>query len=315
MTSVSGSTTSVVPSGSTSCEARIWVPAWSALDVDLDELGDVGGLGLDLDGGVLGDDQRLAGGVADGWIGTSTVTFSPRRTATKSMCSSTRRIGSTWTCLVSASCSLPSMSSSSRAFAPPCLSAIIVAWPGQGQVDRVVAVAVDDGGDLVLAADPAGGALAELGALLGGDLLGSHQFSPRALVRGPRRRRRTAQTGGTMGRPSRSRHSPLAGCPRRGNLGSLEARARHTRIESWARSARPLNRGGRGVGPPPEAVGLGSVVAALHECRALAGDELRRPRLTDRAADLPFGFATQSLNEMLPIPMCWLPELPELRAR
>ena len=38
------------------------------------------------------------------WIGTSTVTFSPKRTATKSMCSSTRRIGSTWTCLVSASC-------------------------------------------------------------------------------------------------------------------------------------------------------------------------------------------------------------------
>ena len=65
------------------------------------------------------------------WIGTSTVTFSPRRTATKSMCSSTRRIGSTWTCLLSTSCSLPSMSSSSSAFAPPCLSAIIVAWPGR----------------------------------------------------------------------------------------------------------------------------------------------------------------------------------------
>jgi formate hydrogenlyase subunit 4 len=39
-----------------------------------------------------------------------------------------------------------------------------------GQVDRRVAVAVDDGGDLVLAADAAGGALAELGARLGGDL-------------------------------------------------------------------------------------------------------------------------------------------------
>ena len=65
------------------------------------------------------------------WIGTSTVTFSPRRTATKSMCSITRRIGSTWTCLLSTSCSVPSMSSSSRAFAPPCLSAIMVAWPGR----------------------------------------------------------------------------------------------------------------------------------------------------------------------------------------
>jgi hypothetical protein len=80
----------------------------------------------------------------------------------------------------------------------------------EGQVDRVVAVAVHDRGDLVLAADPAGGTLAELVALLGGDLLGSHQLSPRALVGGPRRLRRTAQTGGTMGRPSRSRHSPLA---------------------------------------------------------------------------------------------------------
>ena len=40
----------------------------------------------------------------------------------------------------------------------------------QGDVDRVVAVAVEDGGDLVGAADAAGGALAELGAGLGGDV-------------------------------------------------------------------------------------------------------------------------------------------------
>ena len=58
--------------------------------------------------------------------GTSTVTFSPLRTATKSMCSSTRRSGSTWISRARASCGLPSMSSSSSAFAPPCLSAIIV---------------------------------------------------------------------------------------------------------------------------------------------------------------------------------------------
>jgi len=48
----------------------------------------------------------------------------------------------------------------------------------QDDVDRVVAVAVDDGGDLVVAADAAGSALAELGAGLGGDLLGgSRVFS------------------------------------------------------------------------------------------------------------------------------------------
>ena len=65
------------------------------------------------------------------WIGTSTVTFSPRVTETKSTCSMTRRIGSIWTCLVSASWLLPSIWRSSRAFAPPCLRAIIVSWPGR----------------------------------------------------------------------------------------------------------------------------------------------------------------------------------------
>ena len=47
----------------------------------------------------------------------------------------------------------------------------------EGQVDRVVAVAVDDRGDLVLAADAAGRALAELGAQLCGDLLAHSGFS------------------------------------------------------------------------------------------------------------------------------------------
>ena len=42
----------------------------------------------------------------------------------------------------------------------------------QGDVQRLGAVAVDDGGDLVVATDAAGGALAELGAGLGCDLLG-----------------------------------------------------------------------------------------------------------------------------------------------
>ena len=40
----------------------------------------------------------------------ATVTFSPLRTSTKSMCSMKPLIGSDWICLVSARCSLPSMS-------------------------------------------------------------------------------------------------------------------------------------------------------------------------------------------------------------
>ena len=64
------------------------------------------------------------------WIGTSTVTFSPFFTSTKSTCSMWRVIGSIWICLVRPSWVLPSMSSSSSALAPPCLSASIVSWPG-----------------------------------------------------------------------------------------------------------------------------------------------------------------------------------------
>ena len=63
--------------------------------------------------------------------GTSTVTFSPLRTATKSTCSMKPLIGSAWTCLVSASWTVPSMSMLSTALDPPCLRASIVSWPGR----------------------------------------------------------------------------------------------------------------------------------------------------------------------------------------
>ena len=122
------------------------------------------------------------------WIGTSTVTFSPLRTATKSTCSMTRRIGSTWTCLVSASWLVAVDVELEQRVGAAVLERHHRVVARQGHVDRVVAVAVDDGGDLVLAADAAGGALAELGALLGGDLLGGHVCSPRRVrvVVGPR---------------------------------------------------------------------------------------------------------------------------------
>ena len=55
----------------------------------------------------------------------------------------------------------------SRALA--VLSASISSWPGSEMCSGVRAVPVEDGGDLVGAADAAGGALAELGAGLGVD--------------------------------------------------------------------------------------------------------------------------------------------------
>ena len=76
----------------------------------------------------------------------------------------------------------------------------------QGDVDRVVAVAVDDGGDLVLAADPASGALAELGALLGGDLLGGHGAGLLVLVRSGGAR----QIAAARSEPAQSITAPLA---------------------------------------------------------------------------------------------------------
>src|SRR3954451_6948376 len=55
--------------------------------------------------------------------GTSTVTFSPRRTRRRSTCSCWRVSGSRCTALVSASCSLPSRTTVSRALLPPLRSA------------------------------------------------------------------------------------------------------------------------------------------------------------------------------------------------
>src|SRR6478609_3289315 len=59
---------------------------------------------------------------------TSTVTFSPLRTTTRSTWSMTGLIASRWTSLASASCSSPSMTMVSSALA--VLRAIIVSWPG-----------------------------------------------------------------------------------------------------------------------------------------------------------------------------------------
>ena len=172
--SVSGSTSSVEPSGSSSWPARIWVPAGSP-SIEISMFSGMLVASASICTVVFSVTTRVSEAASPTrWTRTSTVTFSPRRTATKSMCSMVRRIGSICTCLVSASWLVPSMSSSSSALAPPCLSAIIVSWPGRVTCTGLVAVAVEDRGDLVVATDPARGALAELGAGLGGDLLGGH---------------------------------------------------------------------------------------------------------------------------------------------
>src|SRR4029450_11680030 len=100
----------------------------------------------------------------------------------------------------------------------------------------VLDVSVDDGGELVLAADAAGRALAELGAGLGGDLLGGHAAfllvrcltqvgARRADARGcPATRRsqdtksaahsRSSQRGApVVSQPCRSRNSRSPGVP------------------------------------------------------------------------------------------------------
>ncbi|CPU64696.1 Uncharacterised protein [Mycobacteroides abscessus] len=61
--------------------------------------------------------------------GTSTATFSPFFTMSRSTCSMTLRTGSRWTSLAMASWPLPSSSMEKSAF--ECLSAIIVWWPGR----------------------------------------------------------------------------------------------------------------------------------------------------------------------------------------
>ena len=96
--------------------------------------------------------------------GTSTVTFSPRRTTSRSTCSCLRVSGSRWTALVSASCSLPPQDDGQQGVAAAVAQRRGELAGRQGQVDDVLAVPVQDGGDATLATGATGAALAELGA-------------------------------------------------------------------------------------------------------------------------------------------------------
>ncbi len=83
-------------------------------------------------------------------------------------------MASRWTAFGIASWVLPSMSRESRTLGVRRASSS--SWPGS-VMWTVGTVAVDHGGNLAVTADAAGGALAELGAGLGGELDLGHVHS------------------------------------------------------------------------------------------------------------------------------------------
>ena len=111
----------------------------------------------------------------------------------------------------------------------------------QRDMDRIGAVTVDDRGHLVLTADPAGGALAELGARLGGelDLVVSHEWFSSTLL----------ATGGRLGKGGPVDHGTCVPSP--SNPAILPARAASDEIVlRRARAPAPADRRDRPHGRP-----------------------------------------------------------------
>src|SRR6476661_3907206 len=127
-TRVSSSTTRAAPRGSSTSEALICVPASRPST----ETTRFSGMWVASTSScrVWASRVTTVSGAASPsrCTGTSTVTFSPLRTMTRSTCSMTGLIGSRCTSLARAICSSPSMTMVSRALA--VLSAIMVSWPG-----------------------------------------------------------------------------------------------------------------------------------------------------------------------------------------
>ena len=172
-------------------------PICEALDRDLDELGGMSVASASTDDAccwsmsmtaVVGRPRRST------CTATSTVTFSPRLTTMQvdvlDGARGSGRAGPPWA--APARCRRRA-SSSSRTLAL-FERQHRARGPGRVDVPRVGAVAVEHGGDLAGPAGPAGGALAELGAGLGGDLDLGH--GERLLVRRcVRRRARSVRRG------------------------------------------------------------------------------------------------------------------------
>src|SRR3954469_22158631 len=130
MTTVaSGSVIRVEPSGRAICPAWIWVPS-SAPSTDTAIACGMAVASTSSDRVVSSSVVRpFPAGSPVTCTGTSTVTFSPRRTRTRSTCSISPRTGLRCTSLGRASCVVP-LPRSSVSSVLECLSASIVAWPG-----------------------------------------------------------------------------------------------------------------------------------------------------------------------------------------
>ena len=165
------------------------------------------------------------------------------------------------------------MSSSSSALAPPCLSAIIVSWPGRVRWITSLPWPYTTAGILFVAADAAGGTLAELGAQLRGDLVGHRRCSPRRRAsrlrdgvtgcrwarneRTPRDRVSAASEAAAAlsitDHPGRPSDRP-AGLPRRGNRPILDS-ARAGQANPRRRRPRRPVQPSRGDAPPRRRLG------------------------------------------------------------
>ena len=140
------------------------------------------------------------------WIAMSTVTFSPAFTVCRSTCSMICFTGSRWMSLTSVRCCSPS---TSRRRALAMRTARRGGPARQVDVDRLCAVAVDDGRDLAGHACAAGETLAEFGAQFCGELLLRHVYSLITVAPGKIRAGLSARA--EVWRPSTPGGRPLSG--------------------------------------------------------------------------------------------------------
>ncbi len=176
------------------------------VDDEADLLGDVHRVGLDGEGVQRSGRPACRGRPRRGsTTGTSTVTFSPRRTTTRSTCSMKPLIGSRTTLLVSASCGEPAPAMVRTALRPFSRITRGELDGVEGEVHRVGAVSVEDGGDAARATGAPGGALAELGTGLRVDLDVGHEAVTLLRWYGPARRGRRRAEVTPRCAPRRSR--------------------------------------------------------------------------------------------------------------
>ena len=165
-TSISGSDTSVTPDGSVIEPAVNWVPI-SAPSTETVSCSGIDSASASISMVLVSWVTSVPCAASPSTTTlTSTVTFSPRRTTSRSACWMLRRIGWISSALVSASCSLPSMSRVSTALVPEWRSTAAKSWASSSRCCGSAAVAVEHRGHLAVAPGAARRALAGLGAYL-----------------------------------------------------------------------------------------------------------------------------------------------------